>query len=551
MIYALKHPSLFRPASRPTSPAPAPLTRNDSGLSMERSTRPLNKLSFSGFRRPSPMVSSPAPAPTPVLLVQDGSYLEALSLKLSEAVSKALSQPLGSAGSNEIVGGKRPIPPGRGHAFGALITSELKATRENPHLHRAIIRSLHRPLSVLLSNLSALLLPVISSPAFLSPAAPGIQFPTPNATQLHALAIATFAGELLSSFDSIGLGLDGDPRGDGLRSVREGLVSLIGRVINPLVAGVKAELMPLIEALETPVSVMVPKTSSKLGLVLHPSITSLQTLMPIYARAMARYTASLPSQATLATFLISVIWRALVALSHRRYVPPSPPTSPLASPQLGPVLSKRQRATSGNALSSSGNTPPVTPPSSRFSIKLPPSRPPSPPNVATFSTAAADARALYELLLLMPRPALDNDATRVAREAVDEAYADLKSLGTLLESVGSPSFKADKSPEQLLEDLDALSADLPTLIALPVLLRGDAFGIETGSPSATSVALLLGIPEVDYRTGCLAGFGRAEECGNIVGQGLLDIAHEHTGVEVAVAECVTKWLENRVNANDH
>lgn len=55
-------------------------------------------------------------------LVQDGSYLEVLSLKLSEAVTKALAQPAGPALPCEQLGGKRPIPAGRGHALGAFIS---------------------------------------------------------------------------------------------------------------------------------------------------------------------------------------------------------------------------------------------------------------------------------------------------------------------------------------------------------------------------------------------------------------------------------------------
>src|ERR1700761_4976547 len=112
--------------------------------------------------------------------------------------------------------------------------SELAATRENPHLNRALIRSLLRPLSVLLSNLSAHLLPIISSPLFLSPPAPTLLAPSPNPTQLHALAISAFAGEVLEVFDDFSLGLDGDVRGDGLKVIREGLVSFINRVVNPL-----------------------------------------------------------------------------------------------------------------------------------------------------------------------------------------------------------------------------------------------------------------------------------------------------------------------------
>jgi len=120
----LKNPSFFRPSSRPSSPAPlsAP-TRSEPLQGGDRSARPLNKLSLSNFIRASPSPSpSPAPRP-PATLVQDGSYLEMLSLKLSEAVSKALAQPAGPPAINEQVSGKRPIPSGRGVALGNLIAS--------------------------------------------------------------------------------------------------------------------------------------------------------------------------------------------------------------------------------------------------------------------------------------------------------------------------------------------------------------------------------------------------------------------------------------------
>jgi len=108
---------------------------------------------------------------------------------------------------------------------------------------------------VLLSNLSANLLPLLSSPAFTTPPAPTPQAPNPNATQLHALALAGVAGELLETFDELGLGLEADMRGEGLKMIRESLVSLVGRVVNPLVGTIKADLTPLIMALENPTSV--------------------------------------------------------------------------------------------------------------------------------------------------------------------------------------------------------------------------------------------------------------------------------------------------------
>ena len=120
MMNVLKNPSFFRPATQPSLPTPVspPPSRPDSGIGFERVSRPLNRLSLGSFRRPLP-TSSPSPAP----LVQDGSYLEMLSLKLSEAVSMALAQPTGPAAASEQVGGRRPIPAGRGQALGALIAS--------------------------------------------------------------------------------------------------------------------------------------------------------------------------------------------------------------------------------------------------------------------------------------------------------------------------------------------------------------------------------------------------------------------------------------------
>lgn len=74
---------------------------------------------FGGFRR-TPSGTLPARSSPPVY---GGSYLEALDLKLSEAVSKALAHPVATATPNELVGGKLPIPAGRGTALGRLITS--------------------------------------------------------------------------------------------------------------------------------------------------------------------------------------------------------------------------------------------------------------------------------------------------------------------------------------------------------------------------------------------------------------------------------------------
>ncbi|KAG6823847.1 hypothetical protein H0H92_008865 [Tricholoma furcatifolium] len=516
----LKHPSFFRPASRPTSPTPtsAPLDR-------PAPARPLTRLSLSSFRRPSPSTTVPLNL-TPAPLVQDGSYLELLNLKLSEAVSKALAQPTGPAAANEQLFGKRPLPPGRGQALGNLIASELKATQETPHLHRAIIRSLHRPLSVLLTNLSSHLLPLLSSPVFAPP--PSIQSPNLNPTQVHALSIATFAGELIETFDELDLGTDVEPRGDGLRPIRDGLMSLINRVVGPLVNAIRNELMPLLEALETPNTSggVRPAAGAKTSSAYHSSIVAMQAIMPIYAKAITRYTTSEVSQATLATFLISVVWRGLIALAHRPYVATSPPSSP----GLAPATIKKSKGTT---------TPPMSPPAARFNIKLPPSRPPSPPALVVPATAAADARALFDLLSLFPLPVGNKESTRLAREVVDDAFEGLKGLPALLEAVHAVSVDLD-SPErldQVARHLEGLATEVPILIALPVILQAPLSGTTTHS-----VSELINIPADQYRKECLSGFGRAEECATTVARRVLQVLPMNPDIHPVVS----RWLDMEI-----
>lgn len=387
------------------------------------------------------------------------------------------------------------------------IFRELKAAQDNSHLYKAILRSLHRPLSVLLTNLSAHLLPLISSTSFLSPSAPTLQAPNPNPTQLHALAIADFSGELLEAFDALDLGHDADQRGDGLRLIREGLVSLVNRVVGPLVSGIRNELMPLMDALEVPnphIGLRPAANTKPSGY--HPSIITLQAVMPIYARALKRYTTTSSCQTTLATLIISVIWRGLVALSHRPFMAPSPPPSP----GLYPSTPKK----------SPGPTPPLTP--SRFAIKLPPSRPPSPPSLAMPASVAADAQALYDLLKMLPCPPADKKSTRLAREVVDDALQGLRALPPLLEAVLSHSSvkESEHDVDAWAQKLHILSADLPLLIALPVILQGSA---QYGPVS--SVAQLLGFSEDEYRKECLHGFGRAEESSTPIALQLLDVIY--------------------------
>jgi hypothetical protein len=422
---------------------------------------------------------------------------------------------------------------------------ELKAAAGNSNLRRAIVRALQRPMSVLRTNIATNMLPLISSPAFLSPAVPSVQAPNPNATQLHALAYATFAGELVDAFQEIGLGAELDTRDNNLRSVKDDLTSMVGRVVGPLISALKTELCPIIEALEHSAPSVVKTVKPT---VMHPSIASLQGIIPVYAKLLARYAATPTSHTHLASLLISLAWRGLVALSSRELVPASTPSTPRGSPAV--LVQKKPRQLSNTS-------PPVTPPATRFMLKLPPSRPPSPPNAAAQLakvTVAGDAKALFDLLNTLPRPAVDKEATKLAKEAVDEVFDALRALTDLFDATQAATQAAREG-----RDVDAagvcakVDEDLPTLIALPVLLRAfvvmdAAPACETGQPPRT-VAELLGMKEDAYRAGFLYGFGRAEEYAPAVGARVLDVLASPKWKDAMAtpnAKAVAVWLARRV-----
>ncbi|KZV82586.1 hypothetical protein EXIGLDRAFT_729489 [Exidia glandulosa HHB12029] len=554
---ALKSPFLgnLRASSTSRSSTPAPslpspdhtqiadpfataLAPNGNGAGTSTAQPPRGRVQKLSSLTPFKRAMSPAPPAPPApaqTLVQDGSYLQALGLKLSEAVSKAVSQPGGPLGVGEpTVDGKRALPSGRGKTLGALIASELRATEGNPNLQRAVLRLLQRPLSVLLTTLNAHLLPLISSRSFSQFVI--TQSPGPfNATQTVALSLAGLAAEVLETFDSLGLGAAeasssgrGTPSiGDGLRGIREGLESIVTKVLGPMFAGIRKELHPVLDALEQlplapspplrPVTSLKPTSSSS---VVHPSLVTLSHGLPSFGRALQRLAnISHSAHASLASCLISLVWRAMVALAYRpvAQIARTPPVIPTPLPLTS----------SGTAASSAppsktrfgGRTPPGTPSATRFLMKLPSSRPPSPPSSSGgVDPLEHDAKSVYDLLQGLPRPPESNE---LAREAVVEAFEAYEAFLTMLSHRGD----ASNVPE-----------DVPTLIALPVLLRAYGF--------PTSVAQLLELGETEYREGCVTGFGRAAECGPVVAKRILEVLGPVDSGDDARAPLV-EWLQSR------
>ncbi|KAG8778286.1 hypothetical protein FRC12_025062 [Ceratobasidium sp. 428] len=268
---------------------------------------------------------------------------------------------------------------------------------------------------------------------------------------------------------------------------------------------------------------------------------------------------------------IAIVWRAMVALAHRRVGEPSPasttgtgsPTSKSSgllgkSHTLGKASSSSAAASGTSTPSSkslgktpsmgalnSGSavppsltkrlTPPNTPPAGRFGLLLPPSRPSSPPGVLSPAAQLAhDARVVVGLLDALPKPGGED-----AREAVAEAFDALRGFADVLGLIGVGG--VDRQAVVDLVDGEPSSSDnnnseevereeLPALIVLPALLRGK------------SVATLLEIPEAEYRERCLGGFGRAEASEEVVARAVLKVG----GWGGEGEGWVRVWLEGRV-----
>ena len=87
-------------------------------------------------------------------------------------------------------------------------------------------------------------------------------------------------------------------------------------------------------------------------------------------------------------------------------------------------------------------------------IKLPP----SPSLVITYATAAADFKVLYDLIVALPRPSYEHKVTKLAREAVDEAFEEFRVVPALLDVAKNRALVAGDAARQILQ----LVMEMPT-----------------------------------------------------------------------------------------
>ncbi|KAF8316399.1 hypothetical protein DL93DRAFT_776343 [Clavulina sp. PMI_390] len=606
----------FLSKSRPSSPGP---TRADRSPPSEAdgtlpTRRPLSRLQ-NPFKRSTS--ASPAPlthtqlaafnaaldtaSPLPGVGAQ---YLDSLGLKFAEAASNALANPVGPVTPNantpgsaatasndpcaQLLKGRRPFPPGRGAALGALITTELSRSAD-VHLSRAIVRTLQRPLSVLLNNISGLLMPIL--PYVTTPATSQLSAPATASSlaQSHALGIARLAAELLEALKGINTSVIVGAGGvDYLRGTRDGLEVLVQRVVNPLLSNIKIELGPVLDKLSAAPELEADGQAPS-------ALPALTAALPGITMRLDWYTSpGVPAHSAHAALLISLVWRALVALSSRPLADPftfmgmkkprsregmnqggKDKTSPgLKAKKDLPFVSALSRPATINGASTpngaatpngiatappavaSGPTPPATPRFGRIGLPLTSiSRPPSPTSssgvvskskgapaslpVTPLQRLLADTSAVQAMLGTLSKP----PCGCLAFEAVDEAFDALAGFKTMLKWLVDEAVAQNEGPAKSLQDIveQLLEAaeDVPCLIALNVLVQlvspeqlsrrmpgGDARD-ESTAWRAIAVPELLNMEVEEYRTSCLAGFSRADAAVDPVGHAVLDALETH------------------------
>lgn len=395
-------------------------------------------------------------------LVAD-TYCTLLGMKLNEAVAKAL------------VGGtegpawdhRRPVPAGKGKALGVMISGEFTSSPNgsDTFTQRAILRSVQRPLSVLLTNIQGLMTPLLASTQFL-PASP---LPaTLPAAQVHALALATFAGEL-----SDALLIPNAPRfvNEGLAPYRAQLSALETRAGLPIVAALKSLLTTLVAQLGTATS----------GTKEHTSLSALGQSVVGTSKLLHKLIGPEPTdkrQIWVAELLAHLTWQGMVGLVCR------------------PRITIR-----ANSPERRGSPPPVAFPSltdkgdisSRFGIKQLVSRPvtpaAAPQRPVTPSALSRDAHAFRSILTALASvcPPFTN---AVAADLLSEALLGLGQLQTLF-ALPSPPVA-----EVVIPELDLL----PSALVLSYLL-----------PEG-KLASLSGMDRNTFRTHCLVDENHAEQC---------------------------------------
>ena len=172
-----------------------------------------------------------------------GGVIDAIGLRLNEQVNKTCF------GVDSL--GRKGFKKGAGWVLGQAIVKELPPPSADAYLLRAVLRTAVKSLTIYTSRLEYFMLPAITDPAFAAP----LQLQAPpatlghastllNPTQMFVLSVCHAAWETCEVLE-VALETLTFPRfvTDLLRPGMDKLDSIVARVVTPLLAGLKKELI--------------------------------------------------------------------------------------------------------------------------------------------------------------------------------------------------------------------------------------------------------------------------------------------------------------------
>ncbi len=450
---------------------------------------------------------------------------------------------------------------------------ELPAADSDAYLLRAVIRTAVRSLTIYVSRLEYLILPALTDAAFTAPvnlsATNGPSAGQLNSTQLFSVSLCHAAWETCEVLEiALGNRRVAYPKfvAELLRPVMDKLDSVVARVITPLMANVKRELLTALDSSgHTPPgpakALPVPGTATPAGSAVNAK--ALHTMPPCLKNFASKVEGARKvfelvcrdcredGESWITSVVVAVIWRGMVVCQTKYALqgdlpardangrPPSPESMAKAmaalavepavpKPAAGPVSAVGKMA---SILPSRPVSRPSSPPRTSGDFGKGPSLEPTAQHLAAFENLVQ--RLVNGLVLPPVAGVTDPDATEnLAREAHSEAIEALQSQHTVVMALQSgPAFICEvlknlrddvAMPTEAEENILDAAEDVPAVLLFHLLARRVNIAIAkyvtvTKQTSAGGSAFLKspyevwGISRLDYDRQVMSGFGVAEE----------------------------------------
>ena len=455
----------------------------------------------------------------------------------------------------------------------SLILREIPYPPSDAYLIRAVLRTAVRSLSIYITRLESLLLPALTDPSFALPLnliATSANTHPLIPVQYFALSVAHAAWESCEVLEET-IETGKWPRfvQESLRPVMDKLDLVVGKVIQPLLGGLKRDLVASVgrtegssppggkvislgtlpaPGLNVPVArehsnqplSRLNKPPSEGGtsrqLAIPPALQDFASRVDMSRKVLEIVAGPCKDdgEGWVTGVVVAVVWRGMCTASEKDFGSngPRPPSPGSVSKALNGL--NKESDTTPAAVAS----PSLSGVTAKFTTMLPSraqSRAPSPPRVTNrvdpttqyLISFEALVKRLVNKLVLPPQAAgpVDPNATEhLAREALHEALEAVESFRIITMAMHStaPSSRLLSALRRLRDDIDDISEeplddaleDLPVVTLLTILLR-QASSLLPDEKLKTP-AELFGWTAMEYERQVLSGFGQAEEYGRKV-----------------------------------